>query len=215
MIQNVSSSGRRIRVRASERLRVHFLALARRVAAWHRPGASNGGVAIGIAGVEARAGVSTVALNLAASLAGISRGNVLLVDCGFDRTGVSRRAPRPGHGLGEVLSGDQAPSSCIHETSIDRLFVMTSGRIEGRAAIGLPFENTRNLNSDLADNFDYLIYDLPVANDMTHCYPIAQYLDALLLVADSTRINEEKINRAARRLEEMETALIGLALNKS
>jgi Mrp family chromosome partitioning ATPase len=214
MIQNVPPHNRRIPLRASERLRLHFLSLARRVAAWRTRTAPATGNAIGIASLETRSGGSTVALNLAAALAGISRGNVLLVDSSFSKGGPTRRTARPGPGYAESLASGQAPANCIAGTTIERLFLMPCGQVNPRSAIELPFENTRNLNCELADSFEWVVYDLPVVSDMTHFYPLAQCLDGIVLVADARRIPEEKIHRTARRLEELETPLIGLALNK-
>lgn len=214
MIQNIQFSGRRIRLVASDRLRVHYLSLARRVAGLQRPGGDDGGTATGVATVEPRSGASTVALNLAAALTAVMPGNVLLIDASFRQSGSRQRVPRSGIGLGEVLLGKQTPASCILETSIERLYLLPCGRVEPREIPGLPFENARNLHAELGDRFSWFVYDLPVATDVTHCFPLVQQLDAALLVVDGNKINEEKIHRAARRLEEGGTPLIGLVLNK-
>jgi Mrp family chromosome partitioning ATPase len=215
MIQNIQHNGRPVHVHCSERLRVHFLALARRVAGWQRPDGIGGPMSIGVAPVHSRAGASTVAFNLAASLAGITRGNVLYVETSFGQTGGRFRIPRPGYGLSEVLQDLQTPTSCIHPTSVERLYFLGTGRINARGAMELPFEVIENLNAELSNSFEYILYDLPAATDVTHCFPIARQLDAALLVVGAKSVEENRIRRAARRFEEIRTPLIGLVLNKA
>lgn len=215
MIQNIENNGRQIRVRASERLRVHFLALARRLADWRRARESSGCLALGVAPIESRVGSSTVAFNLAASLATISTGNVLLIECAFGKPNISRRTPRPGKGLAEVLQGTETPPNCIFPTSIEQLYFMGTGLVDLADAMQLPFEAIRTLNAEIGDSFDYVIYDLPTANEVTACYPIVQQLDASIIVAEANVIDEDRINRVSKRYEELQTPLIGMVLNKS
>lgn len=215
MIQNVRNTGRRLKVRFSERLRIHFLSLARRVAAWRQSSNfSESGVVVGVTGVEASAGRSVVAFNLAASLANICGGDVLFVETEFGNRSVTRKMPRPGFGLSEVLTGDQSPANCICNTNIDRLFVMGCGRMKAREAVDLPIESLEAVAAELSNTFEYIIFDLPLADEMTHCFPLAESVDGILMVT-STDIQEERIQRSVRRFNDMSKPVIGLVLNKA
>ncbi len=215
MIQYVQNGGRRIRIRASQRLRAHFLGLARRLLDWQRSEQLPGTLSIGVLPAESRVGNSTVALNLAAALTSICSGNVLLVECNVGKPGLRRRLPRPGFGLAEVLKTTAAVGGCIHPTSLERLFFMGPGRVESSTAMELPFEAIASLNADVGESFDYLIYDLPVASEVSPCYPIVQHLDAAIIVAEANRIDQERIRRVTKRLEELQTPLLGMVLNKA
>lgn len=215
MIQHVRHTGRRLKVRASQRLRLHFLSLARRVAGWRQSSGLSGGVVIGVTSVEPRAGTSVVAFNLAASLASICDGNVLFVETRFGKPGVSRKAPRPGFGLSEVIKGAEELEDCICQTNLDRLYVLGCGRESAADALRLPLESIASINHELCSTFDYVIYDLPLADEVSHCYPIARQLDGVLLVNTSINIDQERILRAMRHLQELSTPVIGLVLNKA
>lgn len=217
MIQNTQGNTRKFRVRASDRLRVHFLSLARRVAEWRRPQSSShsGTLSIGVASPEPRCGCSTVAFNLAAGLAGIAGGNVLYVEANFGKPNIARRIPRPAHGLSEILLGNSTLQGALLETSIDRLWLLGPGRARIHEVSDLSFNVLDNLNADLSDDFDYVIYDLPVASDSTNCFAIAAHLDAVLIVADANDVREDLINTANRRFESVGASVIGIVLNKA
>ncbi len=215
MIHNVQNNGRTVRVRASERLRVHFLSLARRVAVGNRPGRNLSSATIGVTSVQPGAGCSTVAFNLAAALAGICEGNVLFVECDFGNPNIGRRLPKPAIGLSEVLKGTEAPTACIHQTSIERMYFLGCGRSDIHQSLELPFNMLHNLNTDLADGFDFIVFDLPMANDGSSCFAIAPQLDGLLIVADANDVREDLLNSAAKRCDELGLPVIGVILNKA
>jgi Mrp family chromosome partitioning ATPase len=215
MIHNVQNNGRKIRVRSSDRLRVHFLTLARRIAGWNVSDRGRGSLALGVTGVEPRSGCTTVAFNLAAALAAAGDGNVLFVECSFGRPNIGRRITRPASGLSDILEGTEAPVTCIHQTSIERLYFLGCGRCRLHDSVNLPFNMLHNLNMDLADSFEYIVYDLPAANITSTCFAIVPYLDAIVAVADANDVREDIVNAATRRCSELGTPVIGIVLNKA
>ena len=216
MIQNVRNTGRRLKVRYSDRLRVHFLSLARRVSAWRQSTSfSDSGAVIGVTSVEAKAGRSVVAFNLAASLANITSGDVLYIETQFGQPQVTRKMPRPAYGLSDVLLGEKTSADCIVQTNVERLFILGCGRIKARDAVELPVESLESLASELCDSFEYVIVDLPLADEMTHCFPMVQSVDGVLIVNSSGDIQEDRIQRSVRRFRDMAKPVIGLVLNKS
>lgn len=217
MIQNTQGNSRKLKVRASERLRMHFMSLARRILSWRRPQSSShsGTLSVGVCSPAAGCGCSTVAFNLAAGLAGIVRGKVLYVEADFGKPNIGRRIPRPAVGLSEVLTGDATLQGALLETSIDRLWFLGPGRARVYETSDLSFNLLDNLNADLSEDFDYVIYDLPVASDSTSCFAVAAHLDAVLIVADANELREDQISTVSRRLEDIGTSVIGIVLNKA
>jgi Mrp family chromosome partitioning ATPase len=216
MIHNVRNAGRRIAVRPSRTLQPHFVALGRRVVAWKQaagyPDAS--GVTIGVTSLEDKSGRSVVAFNLAAALAGRRRGKVLLVETESRAAGFSRRIPRPGYGLAEMLQGSQSPGACVWATSEENLYVMSAGQVHQKNAGEMPVEALESVTSELCNNFQYIIFDLPLANHMTLCFPVLAYLDGAIIV-NSPSIEENSMQRLVKRIREMNKSVIGLVLNKS
>ena len=216
MIHNVRNAGRCIKVRPSERLRVYFVSLARRVVSWKQAAgySQSTGVSIGVTGVEDKSGRSVVAFNLAASLASLGHGNVLFVETEYSSSGFSRKVPRPGFGLSELLAGSQSPSACICNTTEENLFVVSSGRVRGKGAMKLPVEALESITPELCNSFSYIIFDLPVANEMTLCFPILDHLDGGIIV-NTPNIHENQVQRVVKRIRDLNKPVIGLVLNKT
>ena len=216
MIQNVRETGKRLKVRTADRLRVHFLALGRRILSWQQSAGfrSDTGLSIGVTSSDKHAGRTVVAFNLAAALASLGNGPVLYVETQYSQTGFARKVPRPGNGLSEVLKGSQPVSACICNTNVSNLFVMSCGRIREQDAAELPVEALDSINPELGNTFDYIVYDLPVASDTDLCYPIAQRLDGVLIVNESN-VNEARLQRILNRLRDLQTSVIGIVLNKT
>ncbi len=216
MIQSVQETGRKFRLRSSDRLRVHFLALARRITSWRRESMdlrSSDGVSIGITSLEEKVGRSVVALNLAAALASQGTTKVLLVETSFGSTSFGRKIPRPGHGLSDLVIGQQPLDGCICGSNIENLFVLPAGQVSATSALDLPFDSLTSVNSELNGSFDYVIYDLPVANETTLCFPIASQLDGILLV-NLHSVQELAAQRVLKRFKQLGTEIIGMVLNK-
>jgi len=216
MIHNVQETGRKLRVRPTERLRVHFLALARRIVSWHKSDdcSVDSGVVIGVTSADRKVGRTIVSFNLASALATVGTGPVLFVETQHSPAGFSRKVPRPGHGLREVLQGDENPSGCICHTNVNNLFVMSCGRVRDKDAIELPVEALESINAELGSTFEYIIYDLPAADDTNLSFPMIQHMDGVLIVNESN-IQEGKILRVVRRIRDLNTKVIGLVLNKA
>lgn len=215
MIQNALENGKQLRFRPSDRLRPQFRTLARRLTLWRQEQLAGESSTIGITALESKVGTSTVARNLAASLAASIEGNVILVEANFQRPGITRRAPSAVGGLSDILRGDETVETCVLSTSVDRLYFLGSGRISPRAAVDLPFEMIANLNTELDNFFDFIVYDLPLADDESVCFSIAPFLSAVMIVAEPNRFPNDPMRTVKRRFEEMRTDVLGVVLNKA
>ena len=210
MISSTASS-EPLKLKPSERLKLHFLALARQLVDWNQH--ESGRQAIGVAGCTPKVGASTVAFNLAASLAKICAGEVLLIETDFGNPLVSKQRGKQVSGFSDILSLQSSPEQCILTTSIDGLSVLGCGAVGVAEAMSLSFESLSNFNNELREKFDFVIYDLPTASDMTPCFTIANQLDGTVLVCAADQVDQEKIRRIKKRLSY--TSIVGLVLNRA
>lgn len=226
MIENNMGRGQRDLQRArrkgvapSSRLRRHFFALARQVRHWadSRPAHESGcGTAIGITSLEPGAGKSTVSFNLASALTSLSRNRILLIESDFGKHFVSRRlgyARSPG--LGEMLLDVADVDETVFPTPMTDLSVMGGGRKSDQEALELPFDLLPQLMSEKLNEFGYLIFDLPLASQLSACHSITPHMDGVVLTVESNQINQRQIGRFRRQLESQGVEIIGIVLNKA
>ena len=226
MIEN-NMNRRRVRSRSvvpSHSLRSHFFALARQVRQWsdnrreqlNLDPQSDRGTVVGVTSLERGVGTSTVSFNLACSIASLAKANTLLVESDFGRHYVTRRL---GHarsvGLAEMLLGVAEKEETVHATPIANVSIMGCGTKSDQEALELPFETLAPiLNETLAD-YPYTIFDLPLASELTACHSIAPHMDGVILTVDSNLIDQNRIARFRKKVENYGVEVIGIVLNKS
>ena len=213
------SEARRLGVSPSIDLRRHFAALARRVKQWSAP--TGRPAKIGVTSLDRvrnrnrNVGKSSIAFNLAASLTRIGGDRILLVESDFGKYFISRKLGYAGAtGLSEIIVDGVEPSECILSTPINDLSVLGPGHISELDSVEMPFDLLGPILDSNFDQFGYLIFDLPVANDLTSCYSILPYLDGVMLTVEAGKIDRKQIDRAKQRLANMGVELIGLVINQ-
>lgn len=209
---------RRKGVAPSASLRRHFIALARQVNDWgvaNRPNASPG-LTIGVTSLSSGAGRSTVSFNLAASLAALKKTHALLVESDFGKHYVTRRLGYSrSPGLSELIAGDADADQIIHPTPVADLSLMGSGQKSDQDAIELPFSRFPERFGEIADSFDTIVFDLPLATHLTAFHALAVHLDGVLLTVESNQIEPRLVERFRRQLSAKGVPIVGLVLNKS
>ena len=204
---------RKLGLAPSAKLRRHFLALARRVRQWY--GSQQRPARIGVTSLKASAGRSTVAFNLAASLTRISSDQVLLVESDFGRHFVSRRLGIAGSvGLSDIVLRQAAPSQCVVDSPIEKFSVMPSGSVDDQDALELPFERLEALLETEFERFGFLIFDLPVASELSACYSIVPSLDGVILIVDNDKMDRNEVLNCKQRINGCGTELIGVVVNR-
>lgn len=225
MIEN-NMNRRRVRGRSivpSNSLRSHFFALARQVRQWSdlrleltEAGPQQRGPVIGVTSLERGAGTSTVSFNLACALASLSKANTLLVESDFGRHYVTRRL---GHsrapGLAEMLLDVATPEETIFATPIANVSVMGCGTKSDQEALELPFESLSPILNETLTDYQYTIFDLPLASELSACHSIGPHLDGIILTVESNLIDQRRITRFRKKVENYGGEVIGIVLNKS
>jgi len=168
---------------------------------------------VGVAACHARAGVSSVAHGLAATLSETGGGKVLLVDLNRGANSMHTfEEGSPAVPLPELLNQQSEP----HSTP-------GSGDALVRASLTASEEGyhpTRSREFDAliprlkASDFDFIVFDMPPLTPTSVTFRVAGFLDKMLLVAESERTHTESVSRAISLLEES-NAKIALVMNKT
>jgi len=59
-----------------------------------------------------------------------------------------------------------------------------------------------------------ILFDLPLANELTCCFALASRLDGVLLVVEAERVPRQKALRAKRGLDQAKVNILGAVYNK-
>lgn len=206
----------------------HYQALARRLqnASVSRNGedASSGdhsspGIVgtIGITSSRRGEGVSTVAANLALAAAEMSLGPVLLVDANLpnpDIAGMFRIDPATGDkGLIDALLGEDHEDLVV-ETSVANLSVMLPGVIGKNRQLLNERHAIQQAIQRLREDYEWIIFDLPPATELSECFALSGQLDSVLVVVQADGPPRETVRRACRELEIAGAKVVGAVLNQ-
>lgn len=162
-----------------------------------------------ITSAEAAEGKTTVAINVAWSLAKHAEGRVLLIDANVASESVS-----PSLGIDAKCGWlNLVDRSCELKQAFIRLdpnglYVMTPGPSRSSEELASRLDD---LMADLAPHFDIILFDCASILDSSETQRLAEVLDGTVLVARAGRTHHAKVT-AARKLVRKERRL-GVVLN--
>ena len=160
-------------------------------------------------------GKSTVAGNLACSIAQSGKSTVI-VDCDLrrpqmtDNFGVASQS-----GLTDVLDGRCDIADAVHDTPISTLKIVPSGPIPANPAEALTMPEMGHLLEVLREKFDYVVVDSPPLLLVTDPSILASYTDAVLLVVKVRRKSKLNTKEAVKILRGVGANLLGVVVNNS
>ena len=162
-------------------------------------------------------GKTTTATNLAVVLAQAGR-SVALVDADLRRPRVHEVFSIPqSPGVIDLLVGDSfdVVSNRLDIGQDVELTVAASGTVPGNPGEMLASGRTRDLLSELAGRYDYVIVDsapiLPVADSLA----LASGVDAVVFVAQAKRATKRNVAEALERLGRVQAPVVGMVLNQA
>jgi len=157
-------------------------------------------------------GKSTCACNLALVLAQAGRA-VLLVESDLRHVALNRvfATDQGNPGLIDVLADRDMLDESLQETDVANLSVLHCGNTEDRASTPSAMDLTQ-LNRDLADRFDWVIYDGPDLEEQLTC-DLLQAVGRALFVSSSQENDTSQINDAIERIEHCGAINIGWVEN--
>jgi capsular exopolysaccharide synthesis family protein len=159
-------------------------------------------------------GKSTLAANLAISLAQSGKKTVLL-DCDFRKPRVHKlfAIAKPELGLASVTGGLANLSQAIRHSSIDNLDILPCGPRPQNPAELLSGARFQEVLAELRKMYDYVIVDTPPMLAVSDPRVVAQRVDGILLVFKITKRARPLAERAREQLADMGANLLGVIVN--
>jgi polysaccharide biosynthesis transport protein len=177
---------------------IHYFAMAGKT---HKP------KLIGITGCNSGAGSSTIAAGLAAALSRTGDGKVLLVDMNPVRS--ENRYYFGGNHVSSLVELLE-PGADKPEPAAENLYLAkASTQVPGSSRV-VPTRFHNLLPRLKHSEFDYIVFDMPPANDTSPTLAMAGFVDKVFLVVEAEETNRETARRAYDELLAMraDTALV-------
>ena len=169
---------------------------------------------LGITSVNYGDGKTTVALNLAISIALDLKQTVLLVDLDLRKPNVAEYLGiQPQYGISDYFLDDVPIAQCLLRPSFDRMTILPAGQLIDRSSEVLGSPKIAALAEELKTRYPdrLIIYDMPPTLAQDDLIAFMPHIDAVLLVAND---NHSKINELKQALSVLSKAnVIGTVLN--
>lgn len=177
------------------------------------PALDDRGRIFAITGTQRGEGGTTIAVNLATSLATRVDGKVLLVDLNISEPSLPRVFKHePTSGWTDDLSGKSKGFTSIRSAPISNLEYLPVGNVGDTHEVN--WDDVRDKIANLARGYHCVVLDLPPVNEASGSLGLAQLGDALTLVVETEHSRWEVARRALERLELGGARLAGVVLNK-
>ncbi len=174
----------------------------------------NGYKSFVICGCEAGNGTTTVAINLAAALASSGQKTVLIDGDMRKKNRYKRLNENVTEGLSDYLMDRVTLDKIICETTTENLSYIPCGELIDNP-VRLLCSNKMDIAKDeLANTYDFIIYDMPAINAAMDAKVIAVNVDATILVSAIGDTTKRGLVEAANALTEVKANLIGTIVNK-
>lgn len=179
------------------------------------PMRENGWRTLAVVGPTAGVGKTTIASNLAVSIALDGNQTVLLVDIDLRRPSVAKYfGISPAHGLADCLEGKASVEEVLVNPGIERLVILpstgtrqNSTELVGSAAMGTLLEDLRNRYESRI-----VIFDMPPLLLSSDALVLLKRFDAVLLVVEDGGSTREQLLQSREMLGS--SNLLGWVLNK-
>ena len=166
-------------------------------------------------------GATTVASNLAITLAKHVEGSVLFVDANFPKPSVHQIfGVNPAPGLGEILIDNYESTAAIQPSMIKNLFILTTGGVQSNPNPYYESPLFTELLQTWKRTYKFVIFDTPPMQcDMKQCdmnFPIklASLVDGNIIVIKAESVRYEVAQRVKERLIQSKAKILGVVLNK-
>ncbi|MFM7115805.1 MAG: hypothetical protein ACKO0N_04150 [Planctomycetota bacterium] len=207
MVRKLSSKqNAKIGFRPIEALQSHFDALALQVRGW--AGRRSRVLTLGVMGVAPEVGASTVARNLANSLAESSfAGKVALVSAENEQAGAA--------GLRQVLAQEKPLENCLANGWRENLKLLPFGNTANDESRNIPWAKIADLMQRELSSFDFVVFDLLSPSTSKLSQTVASQLDGLLLVCRGDGELPAEMNQLRRYLRDFPVEILGKVVNRS
>lgn len=163
---------------------------------------------------QAGEGKSTVALNLALSIAQSGQ-KVILVDADLRLPSVANATGLEGGvGLTTVLIGRTSLADATQLWGPEGLAVLTSGPLPPNPSELLGSSAMQKLISKLEAEYDTIIFDAPPVLPVADAAILTRHADSLLLVVGATRVSQHNLSKSIEQLTLVNANVVGVVLNR-
>lgn len=177
--------------------------------------AKDKGQVLVITSVSENEGKSTVAANLAITLAEQSK-KVLLIEGDLRRPSqflIFGEKPTEKEELGEFLKGNGTFKDILKMSDVQNLYLLMGKNCYSSSTELVHSERMGKLLEICRKTMDYIIIDSPPAGMMGDAEALAEYADAVMLVVKQNFILSEDINDVLDAFREHHSKVLGVVLN--
>jgi polysaccharide biosynthesis transport protein len=176
-------------------------------------GPHDGLKALMISSAGPQEGKTTVAVNLAISLAQAGN-NVLLVDADMRRPSVHQALNLFNFkGLSDYLKKGAPMEEVLQDTYLEQLKCVCSGPLPPDTSELLGSIRMRNFIEESKKQFDCVIFDSPPALNLADAVVLGRQIDGAILVIHYGKYLKGMVDKARQRFEEMGIRIVGAVLN--
>ncbi|MCA9262574.1 MAG: AAA family ATPase [Planctomycetales bacterium] len=193
----------------------HYAAIIRNLRLLNRE--SDAPRCVGVTRVPGGSAQSVVATNLAVRLAQLTDDRVLLVAANaHNPTIYSTFAQKRQRvtSLYDILRDEGTLSDAVLTGAGDNLFILAVRPQRTATQEDSRLIRFANLLEDMKQNYEYVIFDLPDASDMTPCFDFAVELDGVVLEVEASRVRHASARWVERQLRHVEATVLGSILTQ-
>lgn len=165
---------------------------------------------------ESGEGKSTIAINLAISLAKIEK-RVLLIDCDMRKSMLHYylfEGKRMENGLSDVLSNQKKAENCIYAMEELGFDLLPSGEVVPNPSELLNSGNMKRMLEELGERYDYILLDTPPILSVSDAAILSSSADGVVFVARHGEIRKSQVNAAVHALRAVGANILGCILNQ-
>lgn len=217
MIQELTTERPSVRANGNlphrSKLSAHYEALVHRIHAATSDAML--GQSIGVTSCASRAGVSTVARNIAIAADRAGYGPVLLISADIHNLSEPNAAGElPSAGLADALAGSVEPLDCVTQGP-DGEFAIVAGRgIRPHYVSTADRSKFAELLTQYKRHFKLIIVDVPAPTELNDSVGLAGQLDGVLLVIEAERADGRVALKTKQQLVDANANMLGVVLNK-
>ena len=155
-------------------------------------------------------GKTNLSVNLALALAGYGK-KVCIVDCDLRRPSV-HRLQRNATGLTHVLKGEVPLEKAVFKHKDSDLNILLGGVIPPNPTELLSSTKMQKVVEQLAEKYDYVIYDTPPCLGISDVSVLGKYMDGAILAIKHDSTDKRMVERSMANIENSGLKVLGAIL---
>ena len=194
----------------------HFIndAIDRIIVEIHLKKERDGDIKFILSGCEPGVGTTTIAINLAISMANAGWRTILIDGDLRKITKFKRLNERLEIGLSDYLSGEGLYPQAVYETNLKNLYYIPSGSKTVSPISLLCSDKVNELLEQLSKDYEIIIMDMPSITTAVDANVMAVKMDGVILVSEYAKTDIRSIRKSREILNKSGGRVTGIILNK-